>query len=51
VNSAEHDRISEMGRRRGAELAATGLLIRKASALKTLGWPEAVRRVREAKAS
>lgn len=42
--------IAELGRARGAELAHT--VAAKANTLRALGWPDAVRQVREkAKAS
>lgn len=47
--SAELDRIAELGRKRGAEIAAT--VAGKSATLRVLGWPEAVRRTREARAS
>lgn len=43
MTDAERERIRELGRRRGAELAATGVVARNAHTLRTLGWPEAVR--------
>lgn len=46
MTPAERDRITELARRRGEQLLATGLLERKAGALAALGWPEAVRQVR-----
>jgi hypothetical protein len=51
MNAAEEARIAELARRRAAELAASGLVARKAFALKSLGWPEAVRAAQQAKAS
>jgi len=51
VTAEERDRITDLARRRADELAATGLVARKAAALKSLGWPEAVRSAQEAKAS
>jgi hypothetical protein len=51
MSAQQYARIAELGRMRGAQLVAEGLLDRKADALKTLGWPQAVRRVREAQAS
>jgi hypothetical protein len=47
VSPAERERIEALGRRRGQALLATGLLARKAHALKALGWPDAVRDARE----
>jgi len=44
MTAQERDRITELARRRGAELAGGGLVARRASALKSLGWPDAVRR-------
>lgn len=45
-------RIEELGRKRGTELAASGVVQRKAAVLRVLGWPEAVRQVQQqAKAS
>ena len=46
MSPQEQARITDLGRRRGEELLATGLLERKAGILRTLGWPEAVRQVR-----
>lgn len=51
MNPAEEARITDLARRRASELVATGLVARKASALKSLGWPEAVRAVQQRKAS
>lgn len=49
MSPAERDRIAELGRRRGAELATS--VAAKTATLKILGWPEAVRHTREARAS
>lgn len=49
MNSSDLERVRELGRRRGEELQATGLLERKQGALRALGWPDAVRQVRERK--
>jgi hypothetical protein len=43
MTDAERERIRELGRQRGAELAATGVVARNAHTLRALGWPEAVR--------
>lgn len=51
MNAAEEARITDLARRRAADLAATGLVARKAAVLKSLGWPEAVRAAQQAKAS
>ncbi len=51
MNATERERITELARRRAAELVADGLVARKAAALKSLGWPEAVRAATEARAS
>lgn len=48
MTAQQQDRIAELGRQRGEQLVADGLLDRKTDALKTLGWPQAVRRIREA---
>lgn len=47
MTAEEWTRISDLGRRRGEQLLATGLLERKAGVLRALGWPEAVRLARE----
>jgi len=47
MTAAEADRIRDLGRLRGEQLLATGLLERKQGALRALGWPEAVRQARE----
>ena len=49
MTTAERERITDLGRRKGEELLATGLLERKAGVLRTLGWPEAVRQARNHK--
>lgn len=49
MTAEEVARIHELGRLRGEELRATGLLERKQGALRALGWPDAVRQVREQK--
>lgn len=51
MNSTEEARITDLARRRAAELVATGLVARKAAALKSLGWPDAIRAAQEARAS
>lgn len=51
MNATEEARITDLARRRADELAAAGLVARKAAVLKSLGWPEAVRSAQEAKAS
>ena len=50
MTAAERDRITELASTRGRELAATGLVSRKANHLKSLGWPDAVRQA-QARAS
>lgn len=51
MTATEEARITDLARRRAEELIASGLVARKASALKSLGWPEAVRAAQQAKAS
>jgi hypothetical protein len=51
VTAEECDRITDLARRRADELAATGLIARKAAVLKSLGWPEVVRHAQDRKAS
>lgn len=47
----ERGRIRTLARVRAGQLLEAGLMTRKAAKLRTLGWPEAVRSTREAKAS
>ena len=42
MNAAEVERITDLARQRADELSATGLVARKATVLKSLGWPDAV---------
>jgi hypothetical protein len=47
----ERERIRALARKRAGRLLEEGLMTRKAAKLRTLGWPEAVRSTREARAS
>lgn len=46
MNEKERERINQLGRLRGEELLATGLMERKREALRRLGWPAAVEAAR-----
>lgn len=51
MTTTERERIRSLARARADELLAGGLMVRKAARLRSLGWPEAVRSTREARAS
>lgn len=51
VTITERERIRQLARARAGQLLDAGLMTRKAAKLRTLGWPEAVRSTREARAS
>jgi hypothetical protein len=51
VTITERERIRTLARARAGQLLDAGLMTRKAAKLRTLGWPEAVRSTREARAS
>lgn len=49
MSPSERERIAELGRARGAELAHT--VAQKTASLKTLGWPAAIRLAQQGKAA